>query len=337
MAEVLIVEDDPLLALDLSHEVEQLGYRVTAMAESAEEAMIAFQEYRPDLVVMDINIVGDTDGIQTAHMMNAAFRVPVIFLTSASDDETMARAARESSYGYLVKPFKLADLKAAIHFALQKARADRKKDQAHAKLAETVRSIPEAVLMVNLDHNVEYMNVVAEEMVGCVLADAQSKRFYDLLSLTDCRLRALPELDNAREAATLEEFGCLLNREGKAPIPVDLTITPLKDKSGHRTGFVVIMRDAAERLRAQAVEDALDEVDSFHLAPTPMVQLDNVGRIVRLNEAMLKETGMNPAAVVGQSLTDLSMNPDSRIARDFFQKLLEPDTSIATGPPMRMH
>jgi CheY-like chemotaxis protein len=102
MAEVLIVEDDPLLALDLGHEVEQLGYRVIGMAESADEAMIAYMEYRPDLVIMDIAIAGGTDGIQTAHMMNAASRVPVIFLTSSSDDTTMARAARESSYGYLV-------------------------------------------------------------------------------------------------------------------------------------------------------------------------------------------------------------------------------------------
>src|ERR1700679_894946 len=62
MAEVLIVEDDPLLALDLGHEVEQLGYQVVALAESADEAMIAYMEYRPDLVVMDINIFGTADG-----------------------------------------------------------------------------------------------------------------------------------------------------------------------------------------------------------------------------------------------------------------------------------
>jgi PAS domain S-box-containing protein len=337
MTEVLVVEDDPLLALDLGHELEQLGYRVCALAESAEEAMIAFTEYRPDLVVMDINIVGATDGIETAHMMNVAFRIPVVFLTSASDDATMARAARESSYGYLVKPFKLADLKAAIHFALQKARVDTKKDHAHAKMAATVRSIPVGVVTVALDHKVQFMNAAAEQMAGCSLADAQGKQLYDLLNLTDSRLHALPELDDARNATPVEEFGCSLSRKGGTSILVDLTITPLKDQSGHRTGFVVTMRDAAERLRSQAVEEALDEVDSFNLAPMPMVQLDSSGYIVRLNEAMLKKTGMDPANVVGRSLTALSLDPDPRIARDFVHDVLQQDTSVATDRPLRMH
>lgn len=337
MTEVLIVEDDPLLALDLGHELEQLGYRVSALAESAEEAMIAFTEYRPDLVVMDINIVGGTDGIETAHMMNAAFRVPVVFLTSASDDATMARAARESSYGYLVKPFKLPDLKAAIHFALQKSRTDIKRDHAHAKMAATVRSIPVGVVTIALDHKVQFMNTAAETMIGCSLADAQGKQLYELLNLTDSRLRALPQLDDARDATAIEEFGCSLSRERTPPILVDITITPLKDQSGRRTGFVVTMRDAAERLRSQAVEEALDEVDAFHLAPMPMVQLDGSGNIVRLNEAMLKKTGMDAAHVVGRSLTALSMDPDPRIAHDFVHKVLQPETTIATGPPVRMH
>ena len=337
MFEVLIVEDDPLLALDLRHEVEQLGYRVVALAESSEEAMIAHMEYRPDLVIMDINIVGGTDGIQTAHMMNVASRVPVVFLTSFSDDTTMARAARESSYGYLVKPFKKPDLKAAIHFALHKADIDGKRDRAHAKMADMVRSIPMAVLTLNLDHKVQFMNAAAEQMIGCRAAAAHGMKLYSLLNLTDSRMHALPELDDARDAVPLEEFGCSLTQDNGTRTLVDLTITPLKDPNGRRTGFMVTMREAAERLRSQAVEEALDEVDAFHLAPLPMVQLDDCGNIVRLNEAMLKKTGTDPALVVGRSLTAISMDSDPRIAHDFYNKLLQADTSVATRRPPRMH
>lgn len=337
MAEVLIVEDDPLLALDLGHEVERLGYRVVGMAESADEAMIAYMENRPDLVIMDINIVGSRDGIQTAHMMNVDSRVPVVFLTSASDETTMARAARESSYGYLVKPFKLSDLRAAIHFALRKAESDEKRDRAHAKMTDMVRSIPMAVLTVNLNHEVQFMNAAAEQMAGCALAATQGMKLYALLNLTDSRMHALPELDNARDAVPMEEFGCSLAKDSGARTLVDLTITPLKDQNGRRTGFLVTMREAAERLRSQAVEEALDEVDAFHMAPSPMVQFDGRGNILRLNEAMLKKTGMDPALVVGRSLTAISMDSDPRIACDFFQKLLQADTSVATGRPPRMH
>jgi PAS domain S-box-containing protein len=249
----------------------------------------------------------------------------------------MARAARESSYGYLVKPFKLPDLKAAIHFALHKAGVDGKREQAHAKMAEMVRSIPMAVLTVSLDHKVQFMNATAEQMVGCTAAVAQGMKLHALLNLTDSRMHALPGLDNARDAAAIEEFGCSLVREDGTRTLVDLTITPLRDNSGRRTGFMVTMREAAERLRTQAVEEALDEVDAFELAPAPLVQLDDSGNIVRLNEAMLKKTGMDPALVVGRSLTAISMDSDPRIACDFFHKLLQADTSIATGRPQRMH
>lgn len=257
MTEVLIVEDDPLLALDLEHEVEQLGYRVIGMAQSADEAMIAYQEYRPDLVIMDINIVGSTDGIQTAHMMNAAFRVPVVFLTSSIDDTTMARAARESSYGYLVKPFKLPDLKAAMHFALHKAGVDGKRDQAYAKMTDVVRSVPMAVLTIDLDHRLQFMNPAAERMVGCTVAAALGLKFHALLSLTDRSMHALPEWDNARDAVAVEEFCCSLGKKGGTRTLVDLTITPLKDPSGRRTGFMVTMREAAEKLCSQAIESGM--------------------------------------------------------------------------------
>jgi PAS domain S-box-containing protein len=214
---------------------------------------------------------------------------------------------------------------------------DTRKEQAHAKMAATVRSIPVGVVTVGRDHKVQFMNTAAEQMTGGSLEAAQGKQLYELLNITDSRLHALPELDDAKDASPIEEFGCSLSRDGGTSILVDMTITPLKDQSGRRSGFVITLRDAAERLRTQAVEEALHEVDSFHLAPTPMVQLDSTGMIVRLNEAMIKKTGMDPSNVVGRSLTALTMDPDPRIARDFVHKVMQSDTSVATGRPLRMH
>jgi hypothetical protein len=73
------------------------------------------------------------------------------------------------------------------------------------------------------------------------------------------------------------------------------------------------------------------------MAPLPMVQMDSGGRIVRLNDAMIKKTGTDPALVVGRSLTAISMDSNPRIARDFLHNLLQSDTSVATGQPPRMH
>ena len=146
MAKILIVEDDPLLALDLRHEVELLGHEVVGLAESADEALIASEENPPDLTLMDINITGSMDGIQAARMLHEIHRVPVIFITSASDDLTVARAAKGPLYGYLVKPFKRSELKASINVAQLKASADAARELDHLTMVTTIGSMPDGVL-----------------------------------------------------------------------------------------------------------------------------------------------------------------------------------------------
>lgn len=328
MAKILIVEDDPFLALDLRHEVELLGYEVVGMAESADEALIASEENRPDLALMDINIAGSMDGIQAARLLHETHRIPVIFITSASDDLTVARAAKVRVYGYLVKPFKRNELKASMHVALLKSAADAARESAHETMAVTVGSLPEGVLTVSLDHQVQFMNLAAEQITGCELSVAKGKKLFEVLTLIDSRQRGLPELNNAQGAVPTEEFGCSLTRKGREPLLVDFAVTPLTDQGGQRTGFVVTLRNAAERLRSQAVEEILDEVHSFDLAPMPMIQLDGDGYIVRANAAMLHESGVHASVLIGRSLTGLSMDPDPRIARVLFHKLMRADTSV---------
>lgn len=337
MAKILIVEDDPLLALDLRHEVELLGHEVVGLAESADEALIASEENPPDLTLMDINITGSMDGIQAARMLHEIHRVPVIFITSASDDLTVARAAKGPLYGYLVKPFKRSELKASINVAQLKASADAARELDHLTMVTTIGSMPDGVLTVTLDHQVQFMNAAAEQMTGCELSEARGKKLFEVLDLADSREHALPELDNAASAVAIEEFGCSLAPKGRERILVDFAVTPLTDQSRQRTGFVVTLRNAAERLRSQAVEEVLDEVHSFDLAPMPMVQLDGNGYIVRVNAAMLHESGAHASVIIGRSLTGLSMDPDPRIAKVLFHKLLQAQTSIPNVPATMMH
>src|SRR6202453_5304911 len=102
---LLIVEDEPIVALDLQQELEAFGCEVVALAQSADEALMAVEESQPDLALMDLHIIGSLDGIQTARLLRDAYQVPSIFLTAYSDDATIARAVREMPYGYLTKPF----------------------------------------------------------------------------------------------------------------------------------------------------------------------------------------------------------------------------------------
>jgi PAS domain S-box-containing protein len=336
-AKVLIVEDDPMLALDLRHEVEGLGFEVTGLAESADEALTASEENCPDLALMDIQIEGSMDGISTAQILRSNYQIPVIFLTSSSDQATISKAAQSLPYGYLVKPFKLNDLKASIHTALHKSKVDAARESTQQTVSNAIEALPEAVITLSLDHKVKYMNEAAEKMAGCQLDQAMGKNFTEVLDIIDSRKQNLRNLNDASNSAKVDEFACSLTRKDRTHILVDFTSTAITDRSGMRTGFVVTLKEAAERLRFQAIEDTLDEVHSFDLAPMPMLELDGDGFILRVNEAMLKETKMDASIMVGHSLTGLMMNPDPRMSRGLVHKLLQADTSFMTNRPRFVH
>ena len=328
---ILIVEDEPIVALDLQQEVQQLGCEVVGLAESADEALMAAEECRPDLALMDVRIVGSMDGIQAARLLRGMYQVPVVFLTSYSDEFTISRASREMPYGYLTKPFQSRDLKATLRVALHKAKIDANRQTAQEAITATIGSMREGLLTVSLTHEVQYMNAAAEELTGKNLGSVKGLKIYSVLNLSDSRQRQLPVLDEVASTIPREECGGSMEQASGARLLVDFSVTSLVDQSGKRTGFVVTLRDAAERLRSQAVEETFDEVRSFDQAPMAMVQLDEEGKIIRVNDALLQESGITADKLVGRSLTGLSMDPDPRIAKQLMHKLLQGGTSVTTG------
>jgi DNA-binding NarL/FixJ family response regulator len=118
-ATILIVEDELIVALDLSQAVEDLGHEVAGTASTSEEAVALAQATRPDLVLMDIRLAGGVDGIDTAAVIQRAHPCPVVFVTAYDDDATLARGRVVEPCGYLVKPVDTQDLREVIQAALE--------------------------------------------------------------------------------------------------------------------------------------------------------------------------------------------------------------------------
>jgi PAS domain S-box-containing protein len=331
---ILVVEDEPVVALDLQQEVEQLGLTVVGLAESADEALLVAEENRPDLALMDVRIVGSMDGVQTARLLREAYGIPVIFLTSYSDEQTIRRAARELPYGYLTKPFQPRELKAALEVGLHREKTETQRTREQEAVTATMAGMRDGVLLLSATREVRFMNTAAEDLTGWAIEDAKSKAVSEVLNLGE-RNHCLPQAGSAD--ATQEEFGVPLERSGGGRILIDLSVSSLRDHDGGRTGWVVTLRDAAERLRTQAVEEALEEGHSFHTAPIAMMQLDGSGCIVRVNRTLLEETGVDAERLVGRTLTSLSMDPDPRIARDLMHKLLQGGAQATTTRLLAMN
>lgn len=139
-AQIMIVEDEALLALDLKGQLEDSGYRVTATASSCTTALVQVEKSQPDLLLMDIRIKGDPDGIDTARMIRERYDIPVVFLTAYADEEVLERAKACEPCGYLLKPVATRELHSTIEMALYKAGMEKERkgllDELQKALAE---------------------------------------------------------------------------------------------------------------------------------------------------------------------------------------------------------
>jgi two-component system, response regulator PdtaR len=119
-SKILIVENERLVADDIKHLLEDLGYDVVGISGDGADALKKTDEIKPDLILMDIILTGDVDGIETAQQINELYSIPFIYLTAYYDDEILERASLTQPAGYITKPFSSVGLHAAIQMALYK-------------------------------------------------------------------------------------------------------------------------------------------------------------------------------------------------------------------------
>jgi signal transduction histidine kinase/DNA-binding NarL/FixJ family response regulator len=162
---VLIVEDESIVALDLKQRLQTLGYEVVAVVASGEEAIEQVASTQPDLVLMDIKLKGQMDGVEAAEVIRTRFDLPVIFLTAYADKETLDRAKQTRPYGYLVKPFEDRDLRTTVEIALYKhwaEVAERNQRSFAAALSDTVAALTSTL---DLDEVLEQILINVQQVV----------------------------------------------------------------------------------------------------------------------------------------------------------------------------
>lgn len=142
---ILVVEDESIVSKDIQHSLNKLGYNVVGAASTGEKALELARSERPDIVLMDIMLKGDMNGIETAEIIRNELSVPVVFLTAYADESTLSKAKITEPYGYIIKPFKEIDLHTSIEMAIYK----------HGKEQEIIR---ERDLLYSIVENKESSN-----------------------------------------------------------------------------------------------------------------------------------------------------------------------------------
>ncbi len=319
-ARILIVEDETIIGMEIEIILRTIGYQVTSIVDTSDEAIKKAETDKPDLILMDIRIKGDRDGIETAEIIRERFGIPIIFSTAYLDEERIQRAKLTMPFGYVLKPIQERDLKVTIEMALYVAKVDFERKKNEEWLATTLKSIGDAVIATDTDSKVTLLNPVGEALTGWKQAEAIGKPLNDIFHII-CE-QSGESIQNPVEKVLKEEkivglanHTILISKDGKE-IPIDDSAAPIKGVQGEITGVVLVFRDVSERKQAE------------------MTLLESESRVKHKLEALL-----SPESHIGSlKLSDLidtqeiqSMMDDFFHFSNFFVAMLDIDGTVVVS------
>ena len=289
---ILVVEDESVVAMHIEESLEKLGYAVAAVVASGEEAVKKAEETRPDLILMDIVLKGEIDGIEAAGQIREKFNIPVIYLTAYADDAILQRAKITEPLGYIVKPFNERELKSAIEIAIYKHEMETKLKKMERWLSITLRSIGDGVIATDKEMRITFMNKIAEQMTGWMSEDAIGKNLVEIFNIKNGSLESPEAIEKLLLEKVLKQ-GVILNlikdnlliTKDRKEIPIEDSIAPIREDKDNIPGIVIAFRDITERkqleetVRYQACHDYLTELPNKTLFTEHLgIELTNAQR-----------------------------------------------------------
>jgi signal transduction histidine kinase len=243
----LLVEDEAIVAKDLTESLAEMGYDVFAIADSADEALEAAAIRRPDIVLMDIRIKGQQDGIKTATILQDRFQSTVIYLTAHADEATIQRAKQTEPYGYLLKPVKSAELRSVIEIALYRRELDGVRKEAGQLQSLLAQKANERAA--ELEQHVDALREVSREL------ERSQEKTRALNSALECRIEERTR-DLQLANKELETFSYSVAHDLRAPLrTIDAFAHALVEDCGSVLtldcmDFIARIRGASSRMSA---------------------------------------------------------------------------------------
>jgi PAS domain S-box-containing protein len=288
-AKIMVVEDEGIIAQDIKNCLENLGYSVPEVVFTGREAIEKAGIIRPDLILMDIVLKGEIDGIETAAEIKSRYSIPIVYLTAYEDDKTLKRAKLTEPLGYILKPFEERYLRSSIEMALYKHKMESKLKESERWLGTILKSVGEAVIVTDDIGKINFMNPTAELLTGWGLNEASGKEIFTLLHILDedtKREIENPVLKVLKDNITFgrSNHALLIARNGKE-IPIDHSASPMRNENGAVTGVVLVLQNIFDRKKAEhALKDSENKYRNLFDYATDAIFVQSLnGKIISVN------------------------------------------------------
>ncbi len=271
---ILIVENEGLVGCDMAATLGKLDYEVVGICASGEEALEKFETLHPDVVLMDVHLAGQIDGIDTARRLHEKGSVAVVYVTACADLETVARARETQPHGYLLKPFNEDELRLTVEVAATRYLEETERRRREQSYFEAFQSLADGVIAADLAGIVTFMNPAAARIIDWTPDEAMGRSLNEVFRIF------LPggeqaEIQLADESGKTEERTVwLTNRAGERVAIQDRTAA-MRDQRNSLSGLIILFRRLAPPssvdLQSQAATAPLQQTAPL-FAPTSLAQ-----------------------------------------------------------------
>ena len=241
---ILVVEDEMLVARDILEQLVQLGYEPIGQTNRGEDALQLAEQWRPDLVLMDIQLAGAMDGISAAQALRAALNLPVVFLTAFDADDILARAKLAEPYGYLLKPFSERELCTVLEMALYKCKAEARLRESAAHTQAILDNMIDGVITINAQGTIQSCNPAACRIFGYRADETLGQNVAMLMPEPHCSQHD-HYLKNSQRSGKVCAVGVSREVEGQrkdgSRFPLNVALSEVQNEG--QTTFIGILRD----------------------------------------------------------------------------------------------
>jgi PAS domain S-box-containing protein len=273
---ILLVEDEAIIAMDLQASLESQGYVVIDHLTKGEDVINSLNINRPDIILMDIKLEGEIDGVETAQMIYDNYDIPVIFITSYSNKSIIERAKKTNPFGYIVKPFEDRELYTNIELAFFKHDAEIKLKESERKYRELSESIQQIIIEFDADGFINYLNEPGMQILGLTAPDLQSKisiiKFIGTEGFKKIQNRINIQSNNSNQKLMREHT--LINKYGKH-LFIDEYLTPIYNKD-YLVGYRGLLIDITSKKLKDTLNSLYNKVtllyDEFHVNPFDIIE-----------------------------------------------------------------